>query len=113
MLNRFGDVTSQMSDATAQLQAESNEIRGEISQVLVALQFQDRVSQIMSHVRNNIDELFQYLLDCEKNPQAPPQLDAKTWLARMEKTYATDEQRQNHHGQVQENKDHEITFFRR
>ncbi len=111
VLDRFSDVTRQMSDTTAQLQAESNDIRNEISEVLVALQFQDRVSQIMVHVRSNIDELHHYLETYEQNPQQRNTLDTSTWLKKMEQTYATDEQRQNHYGTTAESKEHEITFF--
>lgn len=111
VLDRFATVTRQMSDSNTQLQAESNEIRHEISQLLVALQFQDRVSQIMTHVRGNIDALHQYLHECQQNPHQCDQLDAKAWLQQMEKTYATDEQRQSHYGRSAETKEHDITFF--
>ena len=108
VLDRFTSVTGQMSAATAQLQAESNAIRDEISQVLVSLQFQDRVSQIMTHVRDNIDALHQYL---QQDEQQRSELDVEAWLHKMEKTYATDEQRQTHHGKAATTTEHEITFF--
>jgi methyl-accepting chemotaxis protein len=108
VLDRFTSVTGQMSAATAQLQAESNAIRNEISEVLVSLQFQDRVSQIMAHVRNNIDALHQHLLQDE---QQRTELDVDAWLRQMERSYATDEQRQTHHGKAAQSTEHEITFF--
>jgi methyl-accepting chemotaxis protein len=111
VLDRFTSVTGQMSAATTQLQTESNAIRNEISEVLVSLQFQDRVSQIMAHVRNNIDALHQHLQQCEQDPTQRAGLNADAWLEQMKKTYATDEQRRNHYGQSTQSKEHEITFF--
>jgi len=112
VLDRFAAVTEQMSASTVQLQQQNNDIRTEISAVLVALQFQDRVSQIVSHVRDNIDALHQYLQQCEQHPEQLPMLDAKTWLKQMEQTYATDEQRHNHHGRsAGPAQQQDITFF--
>lgn len=112
VLDRFATVTEQMSASTAQLQQQNNDIRHEISAVLVALQFQDRVSQIVSHVRDNITALHQYLQQCEQDPEQRLTLDAKTWLKQMEQTYATDEQRRNHHGHsVAPAQQQDITFF--
>ncbi|SEH65888.1 methyl-accepting chemotaxis protein [Rheinheimera pacifica] len=112
VLDRFATVTEQMSASTAQLQQQNNDIRHEISAVLVALQFQDRVSQIVSHVRDNITALHQYLQQCEQDPEQRPTLDAKTWLKQMEQTYATDEQRLNHHGRsAAPAQQQDITFF--
>ena len=108
VLDRFTSVTGQMSAATEQLQAESNAIRNEISEVLVSLQFQDRVSQIMAHVRNNIDALHQHL---QQDEQQRTELDVDAWLRQMERSYATDEQRQTHHGKAAQSTEHEITFF--
>jgi methyl-accepting chemotaxis protein len=111
VLDRFADVTGQMSAATLQLQQESTAIRNEISEVLVSLQFQDRVSQILVHVRNNIDLLHQQIEQCEQDPSQWSGLDAQAWLQRMEQTYATEEQRHSHHGKTAQKQEHEITFF--
>ncbi|MDX1678797.1 methyl-accepting chemotaxis protein [Arsukibacterium sp.] len=112
VLDRFETVTRHMAESTEQLQQESNEIRDEISDVLVALQFQDRVSQIVSHVRDNIDALHQQLQQAEQQPELRQPLDADSWLKQMESTYATDEQRHNHDGKSSAaNQEHEITFF--
>jgi len=115
VLGRFHDVTSQLSDSAELLQRESTGIRGEISDVLVALQFQDRVSQILAHVRNNMDSLHRHLAACHEEQGRSgqrTQIDAKAWLAEMELTYATEEQRQIHHGaQTSAAVEQEITFF--
>lgn len=112
VLDRFHGITQSLSNSTELLQQESLGIRDEISEVLVALQFQDRVSQILSHVRKNMDALHEHLQQCLAQPQALQHIDAKAWLAEMELTYATQEQRQIHHGQaLSSNQEQEITFF--
>jgi methyl-accepting chemotaxis protein len=111
VLDRFNNITQRLSSSTVRLQQESAGIRDEISEVLVALQFQDRVSQILVHVRNNMDALHSHLQQCQHNPDRL-QIDAKAWLAEMELTYATDEQRQIHNGgRSSSAKVQEITFF--
>ena len=83
-----------------------------MTEVLVNLQFQDRVSQILSHVRDNMHALHDHLLQASQAPDQAVAVDARQWLARMEATYATDEQRRIHHGEadVQHNSQ-DITFF--
>ena len=106
VLDRFHEVTSQLSNSAELLQHESAGIGGEISEVLVALQFQDRTSQILAHVRGNMDNLHRHLSDKDTG------IDAKSWLAEMELTYATDEQRKIHHGaRAAASEAQEITFF--
>lgn len=111
VLERFKSVTRRLSDSASLLQKESMGIRDEMTDVLVSLQFQDRVSQILSHVRTNMEALHQHLLDARQDPQKLEHIDVKAWLANMELTYATDEQRQNHHGNTTASTSHEITFF--
>jgi methyl-accepting chemotaxis protein len=112
VLERFHGVTRRLSESTELLRHESLGIRDEISEVLVALQFQDRVSQILAHVRGNMEALHQHLLQCRDSPEQWAQIDAQAWLAEMELTYATEEQRQIHHGaSVNSARDQEITFF--
>lgn len=111
VLNRFADVTGQMSAATSELQEQSKAIRNEISEVLVSLQFQDRVSQILVHVRNNIDALHKHIEQSEHDPTKWSDLDTQRWLQQMEQTYATEEQRHTHYGKTAQKQEHEITFF--
>ena len=58
VLERFQSVTGRLADSADMLQRESFGIRDELTDVLVNLQFQDRVSQILSHVRDNICLLY-------------------------------------------------------
>ena len=98
------------------LRQEGNAIRDEISDVLVALQFQDRVSQMLSHVRNDLGKLEHLLAESEQGKaggdSAP--VDAGKWLAELKDTYTTMEQHAVHGGAVKvaaASQPQEITFF--
>ncbi|MBV4552549.1 chemotaxis protein [Pseudomonas sp. SWRI102] len=112
VLERFKSVTGRLADSADMLQRESFGIRDELTEVLVNLQFQDRVSQILSHVRDNIEDLHVHIQQASQSPEQAVSIDARQWLARMETTYATDEQRRNHHGgSAAQQASQEITFF--
>ncbi|MEB0076309.1 methyl-accepting chemotaxis protein [Pseudomonas sp. CCI3.2] len=98
VLERFKSITGRLSDSATLLQQESVGIHDEVTEVLVSLQFQDRVSQILAHVRDNMQALHGQLQASRKTPGQPTEIDAGAWLAEMELTYATDEQRHNHRG---------------
>lgn len=112
VLQRFQSITGRLAESADLLKQESYGIRDEMTEVLVSLQFQDRVSQILTHVRDNIDSLHTHLQQSSQSPDEAVAINACEWLARMESTYATDEQRRTHRGEsaAQQNSQ-EITFF--
>ena len=117
VLSNFGAVASGLSASTEMLRQESEGIRKEISDTLVYLQFQDRVSQILAHVRDNLGGLHNQLQLCsaERNSGGEPAIDAKSWLSEMARGYTTTEQRSNHSGGevgvTPESAATEISFF--
>jgi len=115
VLQGFNSVTSNLAGTAEQLQQESAGIRNELSDVLISLQFQDRVSQILAHVRNNMDKLYQHLQQYKQDKAASvpvKHINIKTWLAEMEALYATQEQVHTHRGvQSSVATKQEITFF--
>ena len=74
-----------------QLRASGSEGEQAINNVLVDLQFQDRVSQITCHVTDDMQRLQGHLRDPE-----PPQV--KQWLQQLESSYTTLEQKRVHSG---------------
>jgi methyl-accepting chemotaxis protein len=115
LLQQFGASAEQLTQSTELLQAESARIRVEIDDVLVALQFQDRVSQILRHVEDDLDRLHAHLLAnrtrLAQGERCEP-LDSVVWLQQLERTYSTHEQRSNHAGiAVSAAKTSDITFF--
>lgn len=101
VLGEFERVTGALSGSTALLQHESETLRGEIAQVLVELQFQDRVSQILCHVMQDAERLRSVLADAAASRQAGEAaipLDVSAWLDALRSTYTTPEQLRLHGG---------------
>lgn len=102
--------TAAIVGASEALRAESRGIKNEVNAALVQLQFQDRVSQIMTHVKANIERLPAVLAE----PQAPAglaPLDAAGLLAELESTYAMAEERAVHGTEGAAQPAQEVTFF--
>lgn len=111
VLERFQQLTSQLSASTQVLQDESRGIQGEIIQSLVQMQFQDRVNQMIGHVTENLAQLSEQL-----RSSAP--LNVTALLTALESTYAMAEERQTHASQHSNSRSsphthdsEEITFF--
>lgn len=117
VLSQLRSVTDTLVASTDLLKDESLDIKAEISEALVQLQFQDRVSQIMSHVKHNIERLPVVLDDNRAQfaqAGALQPLDSAELLAELEKTYAMKEERAVHQGSQAAQAtpdDTEITFF--
>ncbi len=104
VLGELRTVTTSLAASTGLLREGSEDIKGEISEALVQLQFQDRVSQIMSHVRHNIDRLPAVLDDNRRQTEATGQLqplDPGPLLDELASTYAMREERAIHHDRSQ------------
>lgn len=115
VLGEFRDVTDALQRSSALLKDESIGIKMEIGEALVQLQFQDRVSQIMTHVRVNIEQLPDFL---QQHAQAHGQngvlapLEPQALLTELKSTYVMADQHVVHEGgKVQAKSDDEITFF--
>jgi methyl-accepting chemotaxis protein len=116
VLSDFRNVTDALVQSSSLLKDESIGIKSEVAEALVQLQFQDRVSQIMSHVRQNIERLPDFLQQNRQeyaHEQALPPLDSAPLLAELESTYAMAEERALHSGKKTAPKAaaDEITFF--
>ena len=98
VLRRFRDVTAQLSDSAQSMQRESAGIRKEISEALVALQFQDRVNQILAHVGDNMDALRREIASPQAAADAGNPLNIHAWLTRMEQHFTTEEEIHNLRG---------------
>lgn len=115
VLNDFKEITDALMRSSALLKGESIGIKSEIGEALVQLQFQDRVSQIMNHVKDNIGHLPEFMFEHHQHYgktrelQAP---DAQDLLDKLEKTYVMTDQHVIHQGgKVAQRDDTEITFF--
>jgi methyl-accepting chemotaxis protein len=97
----FRDITATLQRASTLLKDESVDIQTEVNQALVELQFQDRVSQIMSQVIKNIERLPAALQEQQQTYVQSGVLfshDPKDMLDEMKKSYVMADQHVIHEG---------------
>jgi methyl-accepting chemotaxis protein len=104
VLDRFRSVTEGMESSAEAIKQQSAGIQAEIVEALVQLQFQDRVSQRMTHVRHNIERLPALLADSREHFDRSGVLspiDARSLLAELEGSYAMADERVTHSAQTE------------
>ena len=116
VLKKFHGAGTQIVNSSQVLEQESSQVRSNVEDVLVALQFQDRVSQILDHVMTDMDKLTETLGQHQQSLQqgeTVPMLDGAGWLKTIQSTYTTLEQVEVHQGgnAKQGPADSSITFF--
>ncbi|MCW8918786.1 MAG: methyl-accepting chemotaxis protein [Gammaproteobacteria bacterium] len=115
VLTNFEHIMQELTQSAVQLRTENDAIREEISGVLVAFQFQDRMSQILQQVCDNMGALRDHVADADAACSADRHttIDAEQWLTDMALSYTTGEQRNNHHHTtgVVAPAQAEVTFF--
>jgi methyl-accepting chemotaxis protein len=77
------------------MQDERHEVEADVSDVLVNLQFQDRVHQILDQVLSDMERMASAAKTLNSNPgsSAP---DTQDWLSSLSRSYTMHEQRQTH-----------------
>jgi len=101
VLGEFRSMTDALVHSSDLLKRESIGIQGEVGEALVQLQFQDRVSQVMAHVRENMELLPALLRDNRDrydNDRVLEPLDPDLLLHELQKTYAMAEEHAVHGG---------------
>lgn len=118
VLADFRTMTDALVQSSDLLKQESIAIQGEVGEALVQLQFQDRVSQVMSHVRENLALMPTVLEENRRHFEATGELlapDPAPLLDALKSTYAMAEEHAVHSGSrhvVPKATDaDEITFF--
>jgi len=115
VLTDFRAIIDAFQRASNLLKDESVGIQNEVNQALVQMQFQDRVSQIMTQVNKNMDRLPQ-ILQAQQDQYADSKvlqpLDAQALLTELKSTYVMADQHVIHEGgQVEQKNVTEISFF--
>jgi methyl-accepting chemotaxis protein len=115
VMSDFKGVTGVFQQSSDMLQTESMAIQVEVNQSLVEMQFQDRVSQILTQVNRNIDRLPQVLQEQSLSYQQTkvlPMPDPEALLTEMKSSYVMADQHILHEGgKVQHSDNTEISFF--
>lgn len=108
----FNSVIEDFQANTSYLKEQTEKVQQAISSSLVLFQFQDRVSQIVGHAIETLNELEQLVEHVAADADAAiPELDC--WLAGMKARYTMESQHKAAEGQNWHNKDtdSDITFF--
>jgi methyl-accepting chemotaxis protein len=102
----FQDAADALAASATRMEGVNTQVQGEISETLVHLQFQDRVTQILQNVIQDMEKLSTWI------QRQSADFDVDRWLGDLEKTYTTREQRAIHHGAAAaEAEAGEVTFF--
>jgi methyl-accepting chemotaxis protein len=111
VLQVFSESVGCLVEVSQQFEREGVAVQQRVEQVLVSLQFQDRISQILGHISAD-----QARLELAMQPgSAIP--DVESWLAQLSSTYTTLEQQDLHYGttksvaKTQQSDSDDITFF--
>ncbi len=98
VFSNLHETITALQDDGVGLRSAGDAIRQEISDVLVSLQFQDRVSQILMHVREDFESLSNalnsYIPDQDDSGMIKP-LDVDSLIGEMLANYTTGEEREN------------------
>lgn len=116
VLSKLQRMTQDISNSAEEMQVSSKGIRNEISDILVSLQFQDRMSQILCSVESTLE------MTCEQIEESVGNTDeygmhrpvnVEMLLDKLEKSYTTTEQIANHNSDeaVGKTEENEIDFF--
>jgi methyl-accepting chemotaxis protein len=97
VITRFGEAANDITMAAQRMRDESNAVGTEIDDVLISLQFQDRVSQILNLVNQDLAKLRDNILESESGQSI--QVDAALWLEELSQTYTMPEQHGIHRGE--------------
>lgn len=111
VLTRFERSGDALERASAQLREDGARIGREIDDVLVHLQFQDRVGQILAHVMQDIAKLEDFVARGAHREASAD--DVGAWMDALAATYSTAEQHAIHKGAAtpRAGAPTEITFF--
>lgn len=99
VLGDFRQLAGYLEDSADALRESTRGIKDEIAEAMVHMQFQDRISQILCHVRDNISKLPSYIGRYEQYFNEQGELVGIDWTELMDDlmgTYATHEEFVNH-----------------
>jgi methyl-accepting chemotaxis protein len=114
VLHDFSDLAGKLVDSAKTLRNTNLEIKGEIEGAIVQLQFQDRVSQQLSHVRDNLNTVDEHLNGNKARPIDPQELTRMlegSYSMSEERIYSSNSAKKKQAGERQPVREGELTFF--
>lgn len=103
LLQSLGD----MDRSSRELQEAGAAVSAEFERVLMGFQTQDRLSQMLNCVTDDINRLTEWLEQGGDLSAA----QAGEWLARLDESYTMEEQRSEHHGNTSIQRETAVKFF--
>ena len=100
LYERFRMLALSLSKSSEILLVESGNIKNEINEILVALQYQDKTSQILIHVTDDIHALHE-LLETSLKTNTYSRLDIEAWMEKLYSSYTMVEEMRAHKGEEQ------------
>ncbi|MBC6905532.1 chemotaxis protein [Saccharophagus sp. K07] len=117
VLKKFRSTSERIINSAYSLEQESSAVQNNVEEVLVNLQFQDRVNQILGHVTADMQKFGDMLQEHQqklKRGESIRTIDVGAWLDSIRQTYTTLEQVDVHQG-IQSthttDQSSQITFF--
>lgn len=112
VLSDLRHLTERMAASGEQLNSTNEHIRAGVSNAIVSLQFQDRTSQILSHVRDNISLAATVLQQEPQEGDGDLATEMQSLLDKLEASYAMKEERALHRDDgASASESEDITFF--
>lgn len=111
VIGRMDDAVETLHKQTEDTRALSQSIRGEVEQLMIAFQFQDRVSQIIDQVVQAVEGIGAHVEEAARTRRLPSQ---DLWDQTLTRGYSTEEQ---HHAESDPKRPQgsaqasEVTFF--
>ena len=96
-----------MADSSRHLRDASRGVQTQIDALMVGLQHQDRHSQILNSITQDMTRFGAWA----KSGQASSAAHAADWLEALERSYTTTEQRNQHHGTATVSQSSGVDFF--
>ncbi len=96
VLGRYRDTADTLGESSGTLYKLNSGIRKDIDDLLVALQFQDRVGQVLMHIHSHLDHFASSVEQEQQNAVAGGSASAAGWLDEMMAHYTTADERHAH-----------------
>ncbi|MFC7274361.1 methyl-accepting chemotaxis protein [Paractinoplanes rhizophilus] len=113
VLDDLQELVTGFRDSSSELERAAVGIRTEVSQSLTQLQFQDRVCQVLEHLRESVTRFADTVAEAgERARSDAPPIDPDEALRAISASYTMEEERRAHtSGSPADVRESEITFF--
>jgi methyl-accepting chemotaxis protein len=114
VIDDFQLIMQRLQHSSEALKQNTSSVQQEINNVIVSLQFQDRISQMLNQVSNSLSHLETMIKDSEhfSEDELEEHFNVSRWLSEMKKTYSMSEQYKNHGDEVMaDDQNQSVVFF--